>query len=248
MATYQLPPPAPMDCNGDVATNWKVFRDAYEDYAMATQLSEKSGDVQAATLKTIMGKECKQILNRLGLTADQLKTSSVILDKLQEHFAPARNILYERYRFHSAEQQPNESVDQFVIRLKHLADSCAFTGLHDEMIRDRLVLGCHDRGARARVFREKECDLKKAIEVLRVSEVTRHQLKDIGDDEDPRMVNAVRQQTDKPVTPVEKYKRTPGGPKWCTHCGNTHVPDRTKCPALGKQCHACGKLNHFQSV
>ena len=77
-----------------------------------------------------MGKDCKQILNRLGLTNEELKTSSVILDKLQEYFV---HILYERYRFHSAEQQ---CMDQFVIHLKQLAESCAFTTFHDEMLRD----------------------------------------------------------------------------------------------------------------
>ena len=144
MATYQIPPPAPMECNGDVATNWKIFRDAYKDYATAAQLSDKGEEVQAATLKTIMGKECKQILNHLGLTTEELKESSTILDKLQQHFAPACN---ERYCFHSAEQQPNESVDQFVICLKQLAESCTFSALHDEMIRDHLVLGTQDRSA-----------------------------------------------------------------------------------------------------
>ena len=63
MATYQLLPPAPMECNGDVSMNWKRFRDAYEDYAMAAQLSDKSAEVQAAILKTIMGTDYKQILN-----------------------------------------------------------------------------------------------------------------------------------------------------------------------------------------
>lgn len=54
MATYQIPPPAPMKCNRDVITNWKIFRDAYEDYAMAAQLSDKGEGVQVATLKTII--------------------------------------------------------------------------------------------------------------------------------------------------------------------------------------------------
>ena len=178
MAAYQILPPDPMNCNGDVATNWKVFRDAYEDYATAAELSGKEPAVQAATLKTIMGKQCKQILNRLGLTTEELQSTDSILTKLEAHFAPARNILFERYRSHSAEQQPTETVDQFLIRLKHLAESCAFSNLQDEMVRDRLVLGCQDHEARARLFREKEC---KVIEILRVSEVTWQQLKHISD-------------------------------------------------------------------
>ena len=139
-----------------------------------------------------MGKECKQILNRLGLTTAELKQTDTILTKLEAHFAPARNILFERYRFHSAEQQPTETVDQFLIRLKHLAESCAFSDLQDEMIRDRLALGCQDHETRARLFREKECTLVKAVELLRVSEVTRQQLKHINEEvTDRQSVNAV---------------------------------------------------------
>ena len=128
-----------MNYNGDVATNWKIFRDTYEDYATAAELSGKKPAVQAATLKIIMGKQCKQILNRLGLTTEELKSTDSILTKLEAHFTPVRNILFEQYRFHSAEQQPTETVDQFLIRLKHLAESCAFSNLQDEMVCDRGV-------------------------------------------------------------------------------------------------------------
>ena len=114
-----------------------------------------------------------------------------------------------------------------------------------------LLIACHthDRGARGRLFREKDCDLRKAIEALRVSEVTRYQLKDIGDEDLPHTVNAVRQQGDKRDAQTgEKRKQLTGIHKRCTRCGKTHPPDHTKCPALGKQCNSCGKLNHFQSV
>ena len=66
--------------------------------------------------------------------------------------------------------------------------------LHDEMIHDHIVLDTHDRSAQARLFCEKDCDLKKAIEALRISKATQHQLKDIGDQ---HTVSAVRQQSDK---------------------------------------------------
>ena len=47
------------------------------------------------------------------------------------------------------------------------------------MVRDRLVLGCKDSAARARLFREENCDLKRAVESLRISEATSEQLKEI---------------------------------------------------------------------
>ena len=153
MANCQLPPPDPMVCAGNVAANWKAFKEAFNDFATATELTAKDDAIQAATLKTVMGRECRQILSRLELTDEDKKKSNKILEKLEEYFAPTRNILYERYLFHSAQQQQNETIDQYMIRLRHLAECCTFGALNDEMLRDRLVLGCRDKGAKARLFR-----------------------------------------------------------------------------------------------
>ena len=83
--------------------NWKVFKEAYNDFATATQLTEKDDEIQAATLKTVMGKECRQILSRLELSNEDKKKPSKILEKLEEYFAPFTNVLYERHLFHSAQ-------------------------------------------------------------------------------------------------------------------------------------------------
>lgn len=111
MATYQIPSPEPMCCTGELPINWKLFRESFEDYATATELNTKSPVIQVATIKSVMGKECKQILNRLELTDEELKETKPVLEKVEAYFAPSRNILYERYVFHNAEQQANESID-----------------------------------------------------------------------------------------------------------------------------------------
>ena len=104
MATYQIPAPEQMNCSGDLPTNWKILREAYEDYLVATGLDEKDKKIQVATLKSLMGAECKKILKRLQLTDDDMKESAIILGALQDHFVPVRNILYESYIFHNTEQ------------------------------------------------------------------------------------------------------------------------------------------------
>jgi len=181
-----------MVCTGYASTNWKMFKEAYADYAMATELQKKDKAIQAATLKTIMGKECRQILARLELSEMDSKDPAVVLAKLEAYFEPARSILYERFLFHGAEQLPNETIDQYIIRFKRLAETCNFQGLHDEMDRDRLVLGCRDKAARTRLFRQKECDLKTALESLRISEQTLEQLKQLATEEQEVPVNAIR--------------------------------------------------------
>ena len=83
IASHQLPVPEPMQCMGDVSTNWKVFWEAYSDYATATELGKKEKAVQAATLKTVMGKECRQILGRLELSREEMNDEEIILTKLE---------------------------------------------------------------------------------------------------------------------------------------------------------------------
>ena len=85
MATYYLPPPEPMVYR-DVAANWKVFKEAFTDYATATQLTEKEATIQAATLKTIMGKECRQILSHLEGYGDHPRQVAGVLGANLKHF------------------------------------------------------------------------------------------------------------------------------------------------------------------
>ena len=257
MATYQIPAPEQMNCSGDLPTNWKIFREAYEDYLVATGLDEKDKKIQVATLKSLMGAECKKILKRLQLTDDDMKEPAIILGALQDHFVPVRNILYERYIFHNTEQQAHETIDQYLIKLRQLAEPCQFGALEDEMVRDRLVLGCRDSAARTRLFREKSCDLKKAVESLRISETTSEQLKKIEGDGDKGQepVNFVEKEGPKKKRPERSIKRSKSTAgrhlkqeRECIYCGGQHVYDKNKCPAFGKTCRKCGKLNHFQSV
>ena len=95
MATYQIPAPEHINCNGDVSTNWKIFREAYKDYLIATGLDKKDKAIQVATLKGLMGTECKKILKRLQLPEDEMKEPEIILGKLEAQFVSERNILYE---------------------------------------------------------------------------------------------------------------------------------------------------------
>ena len=101
-----------------------MFHVAYEDYLVATGLDKKDKKIQVATLKTLMGTECKKILKRLQLTEAEMEDPQTILDALQDHFVPVRNILYERYIFHNTEQQAHETIDQYLIKLRRLAEPC----------------------------------------------------------------------------------------------------------------------------
>ena len=50
---------------------------------------------------------------QLELNKDESKDPAVVLEKLELYFELSRNILYERFLFHGAEQKPNKTVDQY---------------------------------------------------------------------------------------------------------------------------------------
>ena len=183
MATYQIPAPQQMSLKGDLDTNWRIFKENWEDYLVATGLDKKDKKIQAATLKSVMGNECKERLSALELTEEELKDPDVIIAKLKEYFAPHRNEMYDREIFNDAKQQANETVDQFLHRLRKLARPCKWENQLDNMLRDRLVHGCCDPHARARAYRKTSCTLKDAIEILRISETTNKQLKTLVEGE-----------------------------------------------------------------
>ena len=55
-----------------------------------------------------------------------------------------RNVIFERAKFNQKVQEKGEPVDTFITNLYALAEHCGYGELHDEMMRDRLVVGMQD--------------------------------------------------------------------------------------------------------
>ena len=159
-----------MNMLGNSLNNWNYFKVSWNNYAIATELNKKSKPVQVSTLLSIIGKECYEVYENLPLTVDERKDSDSIISKLTEYFEPQRNIIYERYLFNSATQRSENKIDQFVNELRKLASTCEYGTLSDELIRDRIVIGISDSSMRARLLRESDLTLNRAIDMCRASE------------------------------------------------------------------------------
>ena len=60
------------------------------------------------------------------MSREEMNDEEIILTKLESYFEPTRNILYKRYLFHEAAQQHNETVDQYIIRLRRFSRNVRF--------------------------------------------------------------------------------------------------------------------------
>ena len=221
MAQSLIPTLEKMNMKGDLVSNWEYFKDSWNNYATATELSKKSEEIVVATLLSIMGKECHQIYKNLPLSAEERKKKTeTVLAKLTEHFEPKRNIIYERYIFNTVSQEQDESFDQFLNRLQELAAMCNFGTLEEEMIRDRIMIGIRDNCTRKRLLREPDLKLERAIDTCRTNELATKQ----------------RQKMEK--TEIDNYIRAKQRPSNShQYCGGVHA--RGNCPAYGKTCTAC---------
>ena len=124
--------------------------------------------------------------------------------------------------------------------LHKLAEGCDFqTITPDEILRDRLVFGVKDAKVRERLLRETKLTLAKTDEICHAAESMLTQLK-LFEDSSAGIVNAVGRNPTKQGTAEGKRGRE------CWNCGRRHeFYKRELCPAYGKTCTKCHKLNHF---
>ena len=95
MSQFLIHPSSKMDMMGDLVSNWEFFRDSLQNYATATKLADKDKKIVAATLLSVMDKECLHACRNLPMTAEERQDSDLILAKLSEYSIPKRNEIYE---------------------------------------------------------------------------------------------------------------------------------------------------------
>ncbi|KAJ8373154.1 hypothetical protein AAFF_G00270600 [Aldrovandia affinis] len=198
-----------MSFTGDWSVYWDIFRAEYEDYVLVTGTAEKDKKIQAATLRSVMGSECRHVYrHNLNLSVAGTGDPAVILDELEKYFKPAKNTIYERYIFGSCKQEEGESIDNFVMRLRERAATCEYGQLKDEMIRDKIVLGIANESIRRRLLREKGLTLITAIEMCRAAEQTdiRMRAMEISSPPHTEAVHAVAKQHSRKQTPILSNK------------------------------------------
>ena len=107
-----VPLPFPMELIGDVARNWQLLKQQWEDYITATASAGKDESIKATLLRTVMGRDCLKALKSINISSTESHDSKACLQALENYFKPAKNEVYERFKFYTCDQGPNELVDQ----------------------------------------------------------------------------------------------------------------------------------------
>lgn len=253
MDSYKLP--ASLVEGGNMDYNWKVFKEDYQIYITASEKSKKSKEVQAAIFLNMIGEYGRQLHRNFNMTPEDAKDVIKIIEQFDKFCSPKKNVVYERFRFNQRSQKVGESFDSFLAAIQQLVLTCGYAEEENNALRDRIVIGITDLKVQERLLSTEEVDYEKAVKICRAAEVAREQAKDVQDQKSALrgtgcidLVSVNKNNFQKKINKFEK-----GGSKIssqkiskCTKCDRMHGVKN--CPAYGKHCNRCGKLNHFGYV
>ncbi|KAJ8366289.1 hypothetical protein AAFF_G00363120 [Aldrovandia affinis] len=128
MNQFQVTPPEKFTFKSD---DWPKWIKRFDRFRIASGLETQADENQVNGLIYTMGEEAEDILVSLHLS----------LEEANAHFIARRNVIFERAKFNQRQQETGKSADCFITALHCLAEHCSYGTLHDEMVRDRLVVG-----------------------------------------------------------------------------------------------------------
>ena len=184
----------------------------------------------------MLGKECVEIFSNFVWDSEDDRDKIEALEgKFKAHCAPLTLRPFNCYLFIKRKQQDGETVDEFCSALKTLAKNNDLGDKEESWISSMLLLGLKDPFSKERLM-EREQSLEKTLQAARIAETSKQHMKSIKEE----------------GSKVEKVDVVDGKgqkPQWgmpCRSCGIRHARD--SCPAAGRRCHKCQKMNHFSRM
>ena len=242
MSKFRPPEALTFDDQHSLADQWRMWAQEmrlYLELAMAKNTEKE----KCTAFLYIIGRKGREIFNTWTLTETEKDKISILFERFQSYCEPKKNLTLERYRFNTRTQSENETLDEFITELTKLAKRCQYGTLEEEMIRDRLVCGIKKPIVKERLLREAELNLSQAVTICRADEESNKGLTMMKQEE----VHAIglKKKFDKKDYQT-KRKDDQVKIQKCKKCGRSHPP--RQCPAYGKTCLKCKKLNHFANM
>ncbi len=247
--------PKTLVLTGNVADNWRRFRQCWECYVtVVCEGKRRSALYKSSLFLGVVGEDGRELYNTFEWEEeDDDKDLDKILEKFEKYCVPKKNITYERYKFFTCNQKDEENIDQYQAELRNKARSCEFGTLVDGLIRDRIVCGIVNLSVRERLLREGDLSLTRAVDICRAGEVAKQHANELGPSRSEMNVDALKarkhrnsgySQASNQGNHNKSEYNDPGGA--CNRCGRNHKP--RQCPAWGQTCYNCSAVGHFSRL
>ena len=244
----------PFDQFNSEAEDIDNYLERLQEYFIAYDF--KDGTEHAAKRRAILLTSIGSVSYRVlkDLSFPDTKTFEQLAALLRGHYKPTRLKVAERYRFHSANQRPGESITDFVRELKKLAGTCEFTNdqLQDSLC-DRFICGVRSEQIKRKLL-SANYTFQEAVDAAIAQETAQKDVQALGSNSlgvrSQAGVNKVKRDslasrnrtstTGRRNARNDKKIQPTGATQRCFRCGLTnHSPDN--CKYKDSECHRCHK-------
>ena len=163
-----LPCMSPFDGIGEPATlaqrrdKWKA---EFELYVAASGVEDKLQ--KRALLLHLAGPGVREIFKTYP---DEVKGDAKDFDKamtcLSNHFEVKKNVSLARQKLLASKPNPGETMNNFVTRLKRLAEHCNYGEEEDNQVRDIVIFHVTNKELKSKFYREENLSLSKLLEIV----------------------------------------------------------------------------------
>ena len=239
-----LKPLNALSLTGDIAENWKRWKQRWEIFSLASGCKDKAEDVQCAIFLHQIGDDTLNIYDSFTFSTTEKDKIAPLITKFDGHFNPKKNITFQRYLFNTCVQD-GRSFDIFYVDITNKANNCEFGSLKDDLIKDRIVCGIDSKDLRERLLREDALTLTKAVAHVRACESSKAQVSNLqagnnqpnnkyNADTISRTNNTYPQQFNNNYSMSRQLNNNSRGrgryiQRVCNYCGTSH--GRNSCPA-----------------
>ncbi|XP_062572691.1 uncharacterized protein K02A2.6-like [Saccostrea cucullata] len=225
MALERLTPPGKIKFNTkNISEDWRKWREEFELYA---SLSVKDAEDKAKLqlLKYLIGADGREIYSTLKFEKEEKdRKLKDVLEAFDAYCRPKRNETVERFRFNIRKQEQGETIETFITDLKTLAAKCNYEEIVDSL----------------------------CVDITRAAEITKQGISVLDGNNNSlsshtENVNKIGKGKPSAKTSGSKHSHTDNN-KPCKYCAKEHERKKENCPAYGKTCRLCHKMNHFETV
>ena len=252
---HGIPPPEKLKVTDDSALsqNYRRFIRGWNNYEVATNLKAESSEFRCAIFMTMIGSDAVELFESFKFAEDESEEDIVtVIKKFEDYCVESTHEAFESFRFHSRDQEQNESIDAFVAELRKLAKGCNFGDQEDRMIRDRILVGVKSKKTQGKLLEDSKLSLKTAIETCRAQEASQSKLETMTGKQTVSVDRVKQKKNDKQKkhsgASSEISEKKNETEKKCTRCGYKWHKNFNNCPAKNEECLRCHRVGHFQSV
>ena len=257
----------PTVVGGGSSEDWNYFETRWDEYSAATKLS---GSDKVLQLLECCDEQLRRDLTRAAGGTLSAKSETDVLQAIRRLAVREENTMVARFTLNQMVQETDEPVRNFGARIKGQANVCGYNiecsgcqnvvSYTDEILRDVLVRGLADTEIQLGLLGDKNQDMTleemyKYVESKESGKRSVDKLVQTLGASSMRNSAYSRVKSNNPKDSLTFKKIQTNLDEACSYCGKkghgksaTSTIRKNACPAYGKKCMGCEKINHFKAM